>query len=125
MAYRTSQYRATACSPVLLMYGWELRTLCGTVPEHPDRPPREGYAHHLEEGMGGVHAFVRRQLHLVGIKMKRRYDHRSQASVYSSGMKIWLFNPWRTIPKFPKLNSPWKGPGVVLSQICDVVIVMC
>jgi len=99
MAYRTSQHGATACSPALLMYGRELRApadlLCGPLPERPDKPPREGYACHLEEGMERVHAFARRQLHMAGAKMKCRYDHRSQVSKYTPGMKIWFFNPQR------------------------------
>jgi len=54
--------------------------------------------------------------------MKRRYGHRSQASEYSPGIKIWFFNPRRRKGKCPKLTSPWQGPGVVLAQISDVVI---
>ena len=54
--------------------------------------------------------------------MKHRYDHRSQVSEYSLGMKIWFFNPRRKKGKFPKLTSPWQGPWVVLAQISDVVI---
>ena len=76
MAYRESQHGATACSPALLMYGRELRgpvdLLCGPTPERPDRPPGEGYARRLEEGMEKVHAFARHQLQQAGIKMKRR-----------------------------------------------------
>ena len=63
------------------MYGWELQTsvdlLRGPMPDHPDRPPREGYAHHLEEAMEWVHAFAHRQLHLASVKIKRRCDHSS------------------------------------------------
>ena len=126
MAYRTSQHGATACSPALLMYGRELRApvdlLCGPTPERPDGPPGKGYARQLEEGMERVHAFARRQLQQAGVKMKRRYDHRSQASEYSPGMKIWFFNPqWRK-GKCPKLTSPEQGLGIVLVQISDVVI---
>ena len=99
MAYQTSQHGATACSTALLMYGWELRApadlLCGPLPEHADKPPGEGYAHHMEEGMERVHAFSCRQLHMAGVKMKRRYDHRSEVSKYTLEMKICFFNPGR------------------------------
>ena len=54
--------------------------------------------------------------------MKLRYDHWSQASMYSLGMKIWFFNPQRRKGKCPQLTSPWQSLGVILSQICDVVI---
>ena len=67
--------------------------------------------------MARVHAFARHQLHLAGVKLKRRYDHWSQASEYSLGMKIWFFNPWRRKGKCPKLTLPWQGPGVILAQI--------
>jgi len=77
MAYHASQHGATACSAALLMYGRELRAtvdlLCGPTPERPDRPPGEGYARQLEEGMEKVHAFTRRQLQQGGMKMKRRF----------------------------------------------------
>ena len=126
MAYHASQHGATACSPALLMYGRELRSpvdlLCGPTPERPDRPPGEGYARRLEEGMEKVHAFARHQLQQAGIKMKRTYDHRSQASEYPPGAKIWFFNPRRRKGRCPKLTSPWQGPGVVLAQINDVVL---
>ena len=72
--------------------------------------------------MEKVHAFARHQLQQAGVKMKRRYDHRSQASEYPPGTKIWFFNPRRRKGRCPKLNSPWQGPGVVLAQISDVVI---
>ena len=66
MAYRASQHGSTAWSPALLMYGRELRSpvdlLCGPTPERLDRPPGEGYACRLEEGMEKVHAFARHQL---------------------------------------------------------------
>ena len=92
MAYRTSQYGATTCRPALLMYGWELRApvdlLYGLTSERPDGPPGKGYARQLEEGMEKVHAFAHRQLQQAGVKMKRRSDHRSQASEYPPGTKI-------------------------------------
>ena len=72
--------------------------------------------------MEKVHAFARRQLQQAGVKMKLRYDHRSQASEYPMGTKIWFFNPRRRKGRCPKLTSPWQGPGVVLAQISDVVI---
>ena len=126
IGYQTSQHGATACSPALLMYERELQApadlLCGPLSERPDKPPGEGYARHSEEGMEWVHAFTGRQLHLVGVKMKRRYDHRSQASKYTPVMKIWFFNRRRRKGKCPKLTSHWQGPGIVLAQICDVVI---
>ena len=126
MAYRASQHGATACSPALLMYGRELRgpvdLLCGPTPERPDRPLGEGYARRLEEGMEKVHAFARHQLQQVGMKMKRRYDHRSQVSEYPPGVKIWFFNPRRRKGRCPKLTSPWQSLGVVLAQISDMVL---
>ena len=126
MAYRTSQHGATACSLAVLMYGRQLRSLAdllyGPVPERPNKPPAEGYARHLEEGMEWVHAIACHQLQLAGVKMKRRYDHRSQVNVYSPGMKIWFVNPRRRKGKCPKLTSPWQQPGVILAQICDVVV---
>ena len=72
--------------------------------------------------MEKVHTFARCQLQQVGMTMKLRYDHRSQASEYPPGMKIWFFNPRRRKGRCPKLTSPWQGPGVVLAQISDVVI---
>ena len=72
--------------------------------------------------MEKVHAFARHQLQQAGMRMKHRYEHRSQASVYPSGMKIWFFNPRRRKGRCPKLTSPWQGLGVVLAQISDVVI---
>ena len=72
--------------------------------------------------MERVHAFAHRQLQQAGVKMKCRYDHRSQASEYSPGMKIWFFNPRRRKGKCSKLTSPGQGPGIVLAQISDVVI---
>ena len=118
-AYRTIHHRVTTCSPALLRYGRELWApadlLCGPLPEHPHEPSREGHARPLEEGLERVHAFVRRQLHMAGVKMKRRYDHRSQASKYTPGMESRSFNPRRRKGKYPKLTSPWQGPGVVLA----------
>ena len=72
--------------------------------------------------MEKVHVFARRQLQQAGVKMQRRYDHRSQASEYSPGMKIWFFNPRRRKGRCPKLTSPWQGTGVILVKISDVVI---
>ena len=92
------------------------------MPERLDRPPGEGYARRLEEGMEKVQAFTRHQLQQAGIKMKRMYDHRSQVSEYPPGAKIWFFNPRRRKGRCPKLTSPWQGPVVVLAQISDVVL---
>ena len=72
--------------------------------------------------MERVHAFACRQLHQAGVKMKRRSNQRSQASEYSLGMKLWFFNFRRRKGKCPKLTLPWQDPGVVLTQISDVVI---
>ena len=109
-AYQTSQQGATANSLVLLMYGWEIRSpvklLCGPMPEHDDGPPGENYACYLEVGMEQVHAFTCRQLHLVGMRMKHRYGHWSQASKYSPERMICFFNPQRRKGQWPKLTSP-------------------
>ena len=72
--------------------------------------------------MEKFHAFARHQLQQAGLKMKRRYDHRSQVSEYPLGAKIWFYNPGRRKGRCPKLTSPWQGPGVVLAQISDVVL---
>jgi len=108
MAEQTSQHGATACRPALLMYTRELRApadlQCGPLPERHDKPLGEGYTHHVEEGMEQVHAFAHRQLNLLGVKMKHKYDHRRQASKYTLGMNIWFFNPRSRKGKCPLLT---------------------
>jgi len=47
---------------------------------------------------------------------------RSHAGKNTLGMKIWFFILRRRKGKCPKLMLPWQGPGVVLVQICDMVI---
>ena len=45
--------------------------LCGPPPERLERPPGEGYARRLEEGLEKVHAFARHQLQQAGIALPR------------------------------------------------------
>ena len=125
MAYRTAQHATTRCTPALLMFGREMRVptdlLMGPSPGEPGEPSVESYATKLKASMEKAHEFARRQIGLASAHMKTRYDARAHTPRFRPGDLVWLYWPRRRKGVCPKLTSPWKGPGVVLRQVTDVV----
>ena len=125
MAYRTAQHEATRCTPALLMFGREMRVpvdlWLGVTPETPTWTSAEGYATNMRKSIEKAHDFARERIGLASSRAKLRYDSRTHTPRFLPGDLIWLFRPQRKKGVCPKLTSPWKGPGVMLRQVTDVV----
>ena len=126
LSYRTAVQESTGCTPATLMFGKELRTpvdLAFGTPPCTDLPMEPGpdYLRGLQQRLAEVHDFTRKRQELAGEKQKRAYDTRCRGRPFSSGEKVWVYNPTRKKGVSPKLTSKWVGPCEVLERISDVV----
>ena len=107
MAYRSSIYDTTKCSPAKLMLGRELRLpvdllLGRPVLEEPDLTTP--YTELLQEKLETVHAFARSSLKLSSDHSKLYYDTKSSNDTYDTSDLVWLHNPRRKKGVSPKLS---------------------
>lgn len=72
---------------------------------------------HLDKVMAEAHSFARKQLDSVQRRQKRLYDKKLNEKAYSEGDLVYRLNEATTVSQSRKLQSPWKGPYLVIS--CD------
>uniref|UniRef100_A0A3B1JTM8 Gypsy retrotransposon integrase-like protein 1 n=1 Tax=Astyanax mexicanus TaxID=7994 RepID=A0A3B1JTM8_ASTMX len=110
----TAVQETTGFTPVLLMFGRELRTpvalAFGAPPdggEHATDAPT--FVLHLLSSLDLAHGLARSNQSAAGRKP------------LSVGARVWLYNPQRKKGLCPKLQSAWVGPCLVLSRLGEVV----
>lgn len=125
MSYRSAVHETTKVTPVMLMFGRELRVPLDILLGRPQADLEEQsyleYAKILRASIATVHDFARDHQQASSQRMKRRYDIRSEPFTFSKGELVWLYNPQRKKGKSPKLRRPWEGPYVVVERLNDVV----
>ena len=122
LAYRGTQHTSTGFSPAALTLGRELvlpvHLLSGSVPGFKTR---SAYAHELHLQLQEAHELARGKLQRAAGECKRRYDVHAKAPKYDQGTKVWYYWPRRSVGRCPKLESPWRGPCLVVKGISDVL----
>lgn len=79
------------------------------------------YLHSLRQQLTEAHDFARRHQDQAGQKQKKAYDVRCRGWPFSSGEKVWVYNPIQKKGVSPKLTTKWGPPCEVLEQLSDVV----
>lgn len=122
MALHVIENRSTGYTPYRLMLGREvvlpvdivtgMASLTLTDYE-PDK-----WVKHLDNVMAEAHSFARKQLfNVYKGDNKRLYDMKLNEKAYSEGDLVYRLNEATTVGQSRKLQSPWKGPYLVIS--CD------
>lgn len=124
LAYRTAVHEATGVSPCEAMLGRPLRgplelVVPRPVPEHCTVDSQ--YVSELIAQLESVQQYVRANLDLAGLDLKRRYDRNADRTGFQPGDAVWLYNPRVPKGRSPKLGRPWTGPHRVVERLTDVV----
>lgn len=124
LAYRTAVHESTGVAPCEAMMG---RLLMGPLELAFPRPDQEQcnvdsqYVQDLTAHLESVQKFVRANLELTGLDLKRHYDRHADRTGFSPGDAVWLYNPRVPKGRSPKLGRPWAGPYRVMERVTDVV----
>ena len=124
LAYRTAVHESTGVAPCEAMMGRPLRgplELAFPRPDQEQSTVDSQYVHELTARLESVQKFVRANLDLSGLDLKRRYDRRADQTGFQPGDAVWLYNPRVTKGRSPKLGRPWDGPYRVMERLTDVV----
>lgn len=119
-AIRSSVNRVTGLTPNMMMYGREVNMPADLVFQPPasDTTTDEAeYVCKLKEAIIRAHEIARQKLKTSHSFMKRDYDVRIRQVEYKPGDLVYILNMANRKGKSKKLESPWKGPGVVLAKI--------
>lgn len=123
-AIRSSVNRMTGLTPNMMMYGREVNMPADLVFQPPatDTSTDETeYVCKLKEASIRAHEIARQKLKTSHSYMKRDYDVRIRQVQYKPGDLVYILNMANRKGKSKKLESPWKGPGVVLAKITSYV----
>ncbi|XP_052704608.1 uncharacterized protein LOC128180527 [Crassostrea angulata] len=123
-AIRLSVNRMTGLTPNMMMYGREVNMPADLVFQSPasDTTTYEAeYVCKLKESIIRAHEIARQKLKTSHSYMKRDYDVRIRQVEYKPGDLVYILNMANPKGKSKKLESPWKGPGVVLAKITSYV----
>lgn len=123
-AIRSSVNRMTGLTPNMMMYGREVNMPADLVFQPPasDTTTDEAeYVCKLKEAIIRAHDIARQKLKTSHSYMKRDYDVRIRQVEYKPGDLVYILNMANRKGKSKKLESPWKGPGVVLAKITSYV----
>jgi hypothetical protein len=123
LAYRASTHDTMGLTLASLVFGRELRLSCNLLfGAPPDKKwPTIDHAADLVDCLHNIRNFVHQHLKLVSDQIKTWYGRMANSAGYQKGDKVWLYAPTCTTGKSPKLQSLWKGPYRVVTQINDVV----
>ena len=75
----------------------------------------------MKKAMLQAHEIARQNLKSSYAYMKRDYDIRIRKVEYEPGDLVYTLNMAHIRGRSKKLDSPWKGPGVVLKRITAYV----
>jgi len=123
-AYRTSVQESTHFTPYYLMYGREARIPADLVyglPPADDPPPDlSEYVEQQRTRFHQAYELTRQHLGLAAKRRKRDYDLRTRPQQYSVGSWVWVYVPRRRTGRYPKWQSFYQGPFLVLKQLGPV-----
>ena len=110
MSHWTAAHETTKFTPVMLMFGRELRIpldlLMGRQREEFENQSYLDYAERLRATIGTTDDFAREHQQTSSQRMKKWYDMRSQACTFDRGALVWLHNPQRKKGLSTKLTRP-------------------
>jgi hypothetical protein len=114
-AYRSTEHKATGCTPNLLFFGREVRLPLDILAEKPSCEPKvflpNDYAQWLQNAMSKAHHYARQHTGEYALKSKDNYDRKSSTWKPSKGEWVYRYYPPKA--KNTKLSTPWMGPYVV------------
>lgn len=124
-AYRSAQHSSTGFTPNMLMLGREVNQpqdiwLGVAERKHDGKEPHE-YVHQLGKNQAEVHELARQHLHAAQQRQKRTHDLRAQQRSYSIGDLVYIRDSTKKKGFSPKLQTPWKGPGIVKARYGPVL----
>ena len=113
----------TGLTPNMMMLGREINMPADLVfrPPGQENTDEEEYVRNLKKAMLQAHEIARQKLKSSHAYMKRDYDIRIRKVEYKPGDLVYTLNMAHTKGRSKKLDSPWKGPGVVLKRITAYV----
>lgn len=122
-AIRSSVNRMTGLTPNMMMLGREINMPADLVfrPPGQENTDENEYVRNLKKAMLQAHEIARQKLKSSHAYMERDYDIRIRKVEYKPGNLVYTLNMAHTKGRNKKLDSPWKGPGVVLQRITACV----
>ncbi|GFX15549.1 retrovirus-related Pol polyprotein from transposon 412 [Trichonephila clavipes] len=98
-----------------------LQIFCSASHQIQPLAPEE-YIEKLQARMEKMHHLARERIGMASEKMNTRYDARAAGHKFYEGDEVWLWNPKRRKGLFPKLQTNWECPYIVLKRLNDVVV---
>jgi hypothetical protein len=122
-AIRSSVNRMTGLTPNMMMLGREVNMPADLVFKSPmsDDTDHEEYVMKLKNAILHAHEIARQKLKSSHAHMKRDYDVRIRQREYKPGDLVYILDMAHLKGRNKKLDSPWKGPGIVLERITSYV----
>ena len=124
-AYRSTVHPATGFTPNMLMLGREVNLPIDVLYPKPANEESHvttaEYVNELRNQMENCHALAREHLGRSAERQKRSYDTRLVERKYNPADLVFFLDTSRHKGKSPKLQTPWKGPCVVVLRLSDCV----
>jgi hypothetical protein len=123
-AIRSSINRMRGLILNMMMFGREINMPVDLMfqPPVPEPIPDEiEYVRQLKEAITKAHDVGRQKLKSSQSYMKRDYDVRLHKTAYKPGYLVYILDMAQLKGQNKKLDSPWKGPGIVLEKITAYV----
>jgi len=124
-AYRASRHESTGFTPNALNLGRQVRVPVDLVfgtPETPLRASYQSYVDELHDKMSYAYATVRKQLHVVAEREKRRL--RTNQHRFRVGGWVYYFNPRKCVGLQDRWRRKFSGPFIVIKVVCPVNVVL-
>jgi len=123
-AYRTSVQESTKFTPYYLMFGREARIpadlVYGSPPADETPATLAESVQKQQVALRQAYELTRQHLGLAARRRKRDYDLRTRTTDYSDGSRVWVLVPRRRVGRYPKWQSFYQGPFLVLKRLGPV-----
>ena len=123
LAYRSTVYESTQCTPNELMYGWNVAlpidVIAGPSPRASEIPQCPVvYVEWLRTSLENSFRHARESLKQAASRQKKYYDQKAG----ESGFKIgdWVYR-WYPPAAHGKFSSGWTGPYLVIQRLSDLL----
>jgi len=123
-AYRTSVQESTKFTPYYLLHGREARIpadlIYGPPPEPEQTPDLPQFVEEQQRTLRDAFSLVRQHLGHAARRRKRDYDLRARPRHFATGSWVWVYTPRRKMGRYPKWQSLYQGPFLVIKQLGPV-----
>ncbi len=124
LAYNTSYSSTVHETPYFLMFGRQARLPVDIIMGLPHlgyEVDTHEFSKTTQENLQLAFELARRNLNERAEKQQIANSDATKYPVFRPGQRVLLFRPHATDGPNPKLQSPWRGPFVVRSQLSPVV----